>query len=279
MIRRIYNFLLLFREYAVFSLLLVVSLILMALNDNTQIRHIRGVATVMFGLVQEELAFIPRYFSLRSENDILRRMNVDLADEASQLREAKFENDRLRRLLGFKEMSRYPLIPATVVGKNLILLRNTLTLNAGKLEGVIPQMPVVGDGGLVGVVAHVSNHFSIVRILYNADFRASAKTERGRVDGILAWDGEELALTNVAKNLDVVAGDTLITSEYSSTYPPNIRIGTVREVDDQPGSLFKRVLVTPGVDFVKLEEVFVVSYLPDSDRTELEQSLQQKSRR
>ncbi len=279
MFKRLYNLVLLFKEYAVFSLLLVVSLVLMTLNDNTQIRHIRGVATVVFGVAQEQLAFLPRYFSLRKENDILRRMNVDLADEASQLHEAKLENDRLRRLLVFKDASHYPLIAARVVGKNLTLLRNTLTLNAGKLDGVLVHMPVVGDGGLVGVLSGVSDHYSVVRILYNADFRASAKSLRARVDGILAWDGENLLLTNVAKNLDIVAGDTLITSEYSSTYPPNIRIGTVSEVAEQQGSLFKRVLVSPGVDFVKLEEVFVVSYIPDSERSDLEQSLQQKLRR
>ena len=279
MFNRIYNFVLLFKEYAVFSLLLVVSLVLMALNDNTQIRHIRGVATVVLGVGQDQLAFVPRYFSLRKENDILRRMNVDLADEASQLREAKLENDRLRRLLGFKEASHHSLVVAKVVGKNLTLLRNTLTLNVGKLDGVLPHMPVVGDGGLVGIVSNVSDHYSIVRILYNTDFRASAKSQRARVDGILAWDSEDLVLTNVAKNLDIVVGDTLITSDYSSTYPPNIRIGTVSEVSEQRGSLFKRVLVSPGVDFVKLEEVFVVSYIPNPERSELEQSLQQRLRR
>jgi rod shape-determining protein MreC len=279
MFKRIYNFVLLFKEYAVLSLLLVVSLVLMALNDNTQIRHIRGVATVAFGIVQDQLAFVPRYISLRKENDILRRMNVDLADEASQLREAKLENDRLRRLLGYKETSRHTLVAAKVIGKNLTLLRNTLTLNTGKLDGILPQMPVVGDGGLVGVIATTSDHFSVARILYNADFRASAKSLRKRVDGIIAWDGTALILTNVAKNLDIIVGDTLITSDYSSTYPPNIRIGTVSEVTEQQGSLFKRIVVSPGVDFVKLEEVFVVSYVPDSERSDLEQPLQQKSRR
>jgi rod shape-determining protein MreC len=279
MLRRLYNLALIFKEYAVLSFLLVVSLILMALGDNTQIRHIRGVATVGFGLVQEQLAFIPRYFSLRSENDMLRRMNIDLADEASRFREARIENDRLRKLLTLKESSRYPLIAGKVVGKNLTLLRNTMTLNVGKLNGVLPSMPIVADGGLVGVISSVSDHYSVVRILLNADFRASAKVERSRVDGILAWDGDDLNLSNVAKTLDVVPGDTVITSDYSSMYPPNIRIGVVREVSEQQGSLFKKVYITPGVNFVRLEEVFVLAYLPDSERTDLEQPGPQKTRR
>ncbi|MGA3243114.1 MAG: rod shape-determining protein MreC [Bacteroidota bacterium] len=279
MFKRLYNLALIFKEYAVLSLLLVVSLILMALGDNTQIHHIRSVATVAFGVVQEELSFIPRYFGLRSENDMLRRMNIDLADEASRLREARLENDRLKKLLDLKESYHYPVITGKVIGKNLTLLRNTITLNIGKLNGVAPHMPVVGDGGLVGVISSVNDHYSVVRILLNADFRASAKVLRSRIDGIIAWDGDDLMLSNVAKTLDVVAGDTVITSEYSSTYPPNIRVGVVHEVSEQQGSLFKKVYVSPGVNFVRLEEVFVLSYLPDPERTELDQPTPQKTRR
>jgi rod shape-determining protein MreC len=279
MFKRIYNLALVFKEYAVLSVLLVVSLILMALGDNAQLRHVRGVATVAFGVVQEQLSFIPRYFGLRGENDILRRMNVDLADEASQSREARQENDRLKKLIGLRESYRYPVIAGKVISKNLTLLRNTITLNVGKFNGVLPHMPVVGDGGLVGIVSSVNDHYSVVRILLNTDFRASAKLERSRVDGILAWDGNNLILANVAKTLDVMAGDTVITSDYSSTYPPNIRVGVVQEVSEQQGSLFKSVYVSPGVNFVRLEEVFVLLYLPDSERLDLEQPTPQKTRR
>jgi len=188
MFKRIYDFILLFKEYAVLSLLLILSLILMALNDNTQVRHIRGVATVVLGLVQEQIAFIPRYVALRNENDMLRRMNFDLADEANRLREAKLENIRLRQAIGLREELPYTVIAAKVVGKNLTLLRNTITLNVGALDSVRPRMPVMGDGGLVGVVSHVTDHYSVVRILLNVNFRASAKIQRSRVDGILAWD-------------------------------------------------------------------------------------------
>jgi rod shape-determining protein MreC len=278
MFKRLYNIALIFKEYAVLAALLIVSLVLMALGDNAQIRHIRSIATVSFGIIQEQISFIPRYFALRSENDMLRQLNIDLSDEASRLREARLENDRLRTLLGLKESYHYPVIAGKVVGKNLTLLRNTITLNVGSTNGVQVHMPVVGDRGLVGVISGVNDHFSIVRILLNADFRASAKVERSRVDGIVAWDGDDLILTNIAKTLDVVAGDTVITSDYSSTYPPNIPIGIVHAVSEQQGSLFKKVYVSPGVSFVKLEEVFVVTYLPDTERLELEQPAPPKKR-
>jgi len=279
MFKRLYDIILLFKEYAVLTGLLIASLILMALTDNVQIRHVRGVATVALGIVQEQLAFIPRYFGLRSENDLLRTMNINLADEVNQLREARLENIRLRELLGMKQSLPYKLIAGRVIGKDLTLLRNTITLDVGKLDSVRVSMPVVGDGGLVGVVSSVSDHYAVVRILLNVDVRASAKVQRSRVDGIIAWDGTSLMLTNVSKTLDVQAGDVIITSEYSSTYPPGIRIGVVSEVTEQRGTLFKRVIVTPSVNFVKLEEVFVVTYLPSSERLALEQPAPPRNRR
>lgn len=279
MLQRLYDILYQFKEYAVLAALLAASLALLALNDNPQMKRLRSMATVAFGLIQEQVIFIPHYFSLESENELLRRENVQLADEANRLREAKLENIRLRRLLGLKGQIPFDVIAGDIVGKNLTLLRNTLTINVGKSDGIEPLMPVLGDGGLVGLVISVSEHYAIVNLLLNIDFRASAKVERSRVDGIIAWDGRHLFLKNVAKTLDVKVGDVVLTSSYSSTFPPDIRIGVVGDVETQPGTLFQTIIVTPSVDFVRLEEVFVLTTVPDKERTDLEHRDIQKPKR
>ena len=279
MLQRIYDILYEFKEYAVLALLVAASLVLLALNDNAQIKRVRSAVSVAFGLLQQQVIFIPNYFSLESENRVLRETNIELADEANRLREAKLENLRLRQLLGLKDRLPFNLISGSVIGKNLSLLRNTLTLDIGDADGVKPFMPVVGDGGLVGLVVAVTPHHAIVNLLLNIDFRASAKIERSRVDGIIAWDGKNLVLKNVAKTLDVKAGDVVITSSYSSSYPADIRIGIVNEVREQPGTLFKLIVVVPSVDFVKLEEVFVLTTLPDEERVDLEKHLTAKPSR
>lgn len=279
MIQRLYDILFQFKEYVVLSLFIAVSLGLLAVNDNPQVKRLRAMATVSFGLIQQQVIFIPNYFSLERENTMLRRTNIELADEANQLREAKLENLRLRQLLGLKERLPYDIVAGKVIGKNLTLLRNTLTLNIGEADGVMLHMPVVGDGGLVGLIVSVSQHYAIVNVLPNIDFRASAKIQRSRVDGIIAWDGRNLILKNIAKTLDVKAGDVVITSPYSSTYPPDIRIGVVSDVREQPGTLFKSMYVLPSVDFVKLEEVFVLTSIPDEERIETEKRPTQKATR
>jgi rod shape-determining protein MreC len=278
-LQRLYDIFYQFKEYVVLSVLIAASLVLLALNDNPQMRRLRSVATISFGLLQEQVIFIPQYFSLESENQLLRRTNIELADEASRLREAKLENVRLRQLLGLKTQVPFDVVAGQVIGKNLTLLRNTLTIDIGEADGIQPLMPVIGDGGLVGIVVSTSQHYAIVNLLVNIDFRASAKVERSRVDGILAWDGKSLHLDNVAKTLDVKVGDVVLTSSYSSTFPPDIRIGVVNRVKEQPGTLFKSIFITPSVDFVKLEEVFVLTSVPDSERVKLEQSDTQRPKR
>jgi rod shape-determining protein MreC len=271
MLQRLYDILYQFREYAILSCLVVLSFLLMLLNDNPQIKQIRAITTVVFGVMQEKLSFIPTYIGLKSENELLRRINIELADETQRLREAKLENLRLRQLLSLKDQLSYKLIAARVVNKNLTLLRNTITLDVGSADGIQQQMPVVTDAGLVGLVTSVSEHYSVVNILLNTDFRASAKIQRSRVDGIIAWDGKTLNLKNVPKTRDIKIGDVIATSGYSNIFPLDIRVGLVSDTREQAGSVFKSITVTPGVDFVKLEEVYVIAYTPDTERIELEQ--------
>lgn len=279
MLDKLYTLFLLFKEYILFTLLIVVSLLLLTLNDNRQVKQLRAVSSVLFGVVQEQVSFIPKYFRLKKENELLRRRNIELADEANRLREAKLESARLRGLVELKEESPFRFIAADIVGKNLLLSRNTLTLNVGQEDGVLPSMPVVNHDGLIGVVVAATQNFSVVNLLLNVDFRASAKVQRSRVDGIIAWDGSEVLLNNVPKTQDVKVGDVVQTSEYSKTYPTGIRIGIIRNVSDQSGSLFKRVVVEPSVDFSRLEEVFIVASVPNEERTRLEQSIISTRRR
>jgi rod shape-determining protein MreC len=276
MLERLYHLLILFKEYLVLAGLLVLSLMLLVLNDNTQVHRLRTLATVSLGVLQEQLSIIPSYFYLKSENEALRRMNIQLADEVHRLRDARLENIRLRQLLGLKDRVPDRMIAAKVVNKNLTLLRNTLTLNVGEADGVKPMMPVINEAGAVGVVVSTSRHYSIVNLLLNTSFRVSAKVERSRVDGIVAWDGSDLLLKNVVKTMDVMPGDVVVTSEYSSTFPPNIRVGVVARVTEQPSTLFKKIILIPSVDVVRLEELFVLVRVPDEERLRLERETTKK---
>ena len=263
-----------FKEYLILALLVVVSVIILISNDTSQIRAIRARTIGLIGLLQSTLSIIPNVFEMQHENEVLHQINVNLSDEVSRLREARIENLRLREMLGLREHASFNLIAADVVGKNLNLLRNTITLSIGEDDGVKPDMPIISESGLVGKIIASSSHYSIGQLMLNVDFRASAKIQRSRVDGIVAWGGGDLLLLkNVTLTQDVKEGDLVLSSEYSTLFPPNLVIGTVSNVSDQTGSLFKAIDISPAVSFSALEHVFVIKALQDSERVSFENKI------
>lgn len=242
----------------------------MLLNDNTQVRYIRSVTIAVVGFMQESFSFIPNISALQDENKLLRKINVNLADEVSQLREAKLENIRLRSMIALRETSTVRVTAAKIVAKNLNLLRNTITLDIGESDSVKIGNPIITGEGLVGRIVATSSHFSIAQLILNVDFRASAKIQRTRTDGIVAWDGNSLVLKNIVKSSDVKVGDAVVTSEYSNAFPNGVKIGIVSAVTDIPNNLFKKVELIPTVNLTQTEEVFVVDFLPSLERMALE---------
>lgn len=254
----------------IFSMLLLISLVLVFQNENVQIRYLRAVAVGVIGTIQNTFSFIPNIFELEKENRTLRETNINLSTEVSQLKESKLENLRFNQMLEFKLEKRIGMIPGKVIGKSLIQTRNTITLNIGSDDSVKEGMTVITDKGLVGKIIGTSGSFSIAQILLNKELKVSAKDQRSRVDGIISWEGEfDVMMKNVSKSADVMAGDVVITSEYSNTFPPGIPIGYVTSVGTVD-NLFKKIDIRTFVDFETLEEVFILKHLPDKERMELE---------
>ena len=103
----------------------------------------------------------------------------------------------------------------------------------------------------------------------------SARIQRSRVNGIIRWTGGSDAHDQRPEDLDVRPGDMIITSEFSSLFPPGIRIGVVSATRHIPGELFQEIDVSPSVDFDRLEEVFVATVMPDTSRIVLQRRLQE----
>lgn len=268
--RRLIDIIIQFKEYLILIILSIVSFALLSSNDNIQIRALRSYTLGAMGFFHDVVSVIPNVFELKRENEILRQLNVNLSDEVSRLRELRLENLKLRQMIGLKERKDFRFIPADIIGKDLHLLRNTITLNVGELDSIKPDMAIISESGLVGRIITTSSRYSIGQLMLNKDFRASAKVQRSRVDGIISWDGGNyLILLNVAKTQDVKEGDIVITSEYSTMFPRNIKIGVVSKVAFQKGNLFKEIEVIPAVDFSMLEQVFVVISQPDSELVSL----------
>lgn len=262
-----------FRAYLIFALFVTLSVALMTQNNNKQIRALQSFAIAFIGYTQDAFSFLPNPFALERQRNTLQELNVSLSEEVSFLRSAALENLHLRTMLAFRERSNRTLVAADIVGKNIHLMRNTITLNIGKENGIKQNMPIITETGLVGRIIAVSDNYSLGQILLHRESRVSATVERSRVNGIVAWNGGlQLVLKNIVKSVDIKPGDRIVTSPFSSLYPRNIEIGIVSSVYHVPETIFQEVGITPSVDFATVERVFVIISKDDSERNAFEQT-------
>jgi rod shape-determining protein MreC len=259
-----------FKEYIILVLLLILSLITLSLNDKPAVKKVHALAFGAFAYATSIISNVINTAKIESENERLRRVNAELMLQVNKLREYGIVNEELKNLLALKDTSSYPLIPATIVSKSLTKSQSTITMNIGEKKGVQQGMPVINDQGLVGIVHSTSEDYSIARTLKNIDLKVTVKDERSRVNGIMKWNGENLVIIDVPKTYDVEAGDRIITSELSSIIPVPIAVGVITGLDKVEGGIFNEVKVQPFVDFISVENVFVLAIVQSKQKNDLE---------
>ena len=127
----LYALLRLFREYIVFTLLTGLSLFLIANSDSAPVQVLRSFSIITFASFQSGSSQIANLFTSSQDAQTLRDVNVTLMEEVMQLRQLRQENLELRRKIGFRDRVSFPLVPAEIIGKNLSLGQNMITIAAG----------------------------------------------------------------------------------------------------------------------------------------------------
>ncbi|GAB4331010.1 MAG: rod shape-determining protein MreC [Calditrichia bacterium] len=250
-----------------FLFYLLLSLWLMQYNDVEALRNVR---LIMLKLVAWENSMENKFALLQDraqENKILRQKNLALAVENQRLQESLIENIRLRKLLQFKKDPAYRYISSRVIGYGAESAVQSIVLDVGKNEGIYKNYPVITPEGLVGKIILSEPEQSIAQILLDRNMLVSARLQKSREVGVVAWTGNFwLNLNYVPKHVAVEPGELVITSGLSRIYPKGIKIGVVAEVEEDQYNLFKRIKVKPAVNFNSLEEVFVLA--PQDSLTE-----------
>jgi len=268
--QKIYEFFIKFRDYIVYTSLVVISLSLISLGDFTTIGGLRASIVALVGFINEKVFIFPNILALKKENQILRELNIELSNEITRNYLAEKENRELRKLLELKQKTTQNITFCDVVGIEKIGNKNYLIINKGKADGLDFGMIVRTDAGLVGTIAASSNGYSIVETIYNPDVHISVILANSSLKGILTYDGvRDLIIDNIPKTLEVKKGEEVLTSNFSSRFPPDIPIGKVERIEIPRSSLFYRVVVKPYAYYSQVQQVVVIKELPDTNKINL----------
>lgn len=202
-------------------------------------------------------------FDARSENAQLRQEAEKLRNEVVSLREAEAENERLREMLGFTNQPSYPEdyqhVTARVIGRSASAWNATITINIGSDDGVAMGQSVVNGQGLVGQVSAVATNSAQVLLITDNTSHVEAKLQQGAAAGtVIGGINGMLEMDFVDKDAKAEQSEVVVTSGTGQLFVKGIPIGVVDEVSNQEIEYFKRISITPFVDFNRLEEVMVL---------------------
>ncbi len=219
---------------------------------------------------------ITNYFALKSDNEQLAEENIILQNRINQL-----ENQLATvAMADYVEADRdLTYISARVINASTNRQHNYLTLNKGRRDGVNVDMGVINQDGVVGVVCAVSEHFSLVIPLLNTDISISSKFARNGYVGSLHWEGRNITqagLYDVARHMEVLKGDTIVTSGLSSIFPANILVGYVEQTELTDHDAYHHIHVRLAVDFKRLQYVKIIANHNQAEQVSLEESIQDK---
>lgn len=216
---------------------------------------------------------IQTYSQLRAVNDDLALENQRLHSELMRLQQSKpvapvaYQADSL-----FANRFQYRV--AKVMNNTTQLANNTLTINKGTDDGIQPGMGVISSTGLVGKVRFCNQHFSVVTSILHSEFRISSRLVKANEIGSTRWEGADpriMTLLDISRYKPVSKGDSVVTSEYNSTFPPGILIGRVRNVGIRPDQTFHDINVDVATNFSNLSYVYVVTNKLEAEQKQIEQ--------
>ena len=192
---------------------------------------------------------------MEAENEQLKKENAELRRANIAMAEFYAENQRLTKLLQYKEhVPEQKLLPAKVVGRNMGDLQDVVIIDRGSADGLDKEMAVVTGDGIVGLVEEVYPAAAKVMLITSSRCKIGARVICGR-----SMENMPLEMEHLPREADVRKGDVVITSGFSGRHPAGLVIGTVRETSPEAAGLLLNADVDPAVDSSKVEEVFVVT--------------------
>ena len=261
--------------FFLFLVLETIAFYLIIRNNRFQNTSVFNSSNTISGNIYQSYSNITDYLYLKKDNELLAAQN------------AKLQTFSVNSFITFKNdeysvndpvyKQKYIYTQAKVINNSINKRNNYLTLNAGRLQHIEPEMAVIAADGVVGIVKDVSDNFSSVMSLLNKNTMISCKLKKGGYFGSLIWEGGNPAiaiLNDIPKHARISVGDTIITSGASPIFPEGIMAGTINRFELEEGNNFYSVEVKLSTDFGRLSYVYVIKNLMKQEQIDLEKATQ-----
>lgn len=270
------------RSRAVLTLLVLASVTIITLDarhdtSGSPVDPLRSAVGSVLGPVEDgastalhPLTSIPEHFgdvgTLRHDNAALQSRIDTLTTRLRAEQANKQRNVELDRIGEFAAVQDYDVVPAQVIAMGPAQsFSRTVTIDAGRQQGVVPDLTVINGEGLVGRVIAANATTATVLLIVDRDSTVGGRLSRSMELGFLTGDGSlsgtgTLELSLVDHSVSPRVGDEVVSwgSHNHAPYLPGVPIGKVISVHSSPADLTQTAQIRPYVDFSSLDVVGVV---------------------
>ncbi|OWP84186.1 rod shape-determining protein MreC [Flavobacterium davisii] len=267
--QQILNFIIKNSTRLLFLLLLAISLTLTIQSHSYHRSQIVNSANVVTGSVYEKVNEIETYFSLQNQNN-------KLAKENAYLRELLFnKKDSIFPLPkdSVKGYDKLEIIQSKVVNNSYNKTENYLTINSGSIKGIKPDMGVISNEGIVGVIEKTSPNYSTVISVLNLKSKINAKVKRTNHFGSLIWKAKNAGyaqLVEIPRLASVKKGDTIVTGGRSTIFPENIPVGIIDRIYMDTETNYYTLDIRLFTDMTNLNHVYIIKNKDAAEINKLE---------
>ena len=222
------------------------------------INGIGSYLTQLFDGTRSAQALAEENRKLQEEIAALKEENAVYAQQVSEL-------VRLESLLDLSaEYPDYEKIGAQVIAKDPGNWYNYLIVDKGSKDGVEPDMNVLANGGLFGIVTETGENWARIRAIIDDESNISAMV--AETSDLCTVTGSLIDYNNGAirfyglRDVNDLAreGDRIVTSHISGKYLPGFTIGYIDTLSRDSNNLTKSGRIIPSASFANVREVMII---------------------
>jgi rod shape-determining protein MreC len=195
-----------------------------------------------------------RLAELEAENEFLRAENLQLKENENEIR-------ILSGLVNYAQSQpEAKYLAANKIGSDTSPFLTYLIFDKGSDDGVTRGMPVVTGDGLVGRVVEVSATACKVLLITDPTSAVASRLQKSREEGMVIGQlGSGLEMQFITQQARIDTGEVVLTSGLAGAYPPGIVVGYVSGVEQLNFEVLQKAILTPAVDFSRLEIVLIIT--------------------
>ena len=201
---------------------------------------------------------VQNFKDLKAQNDQLLVENARLERWQHVAQRLEAENRSLRALNAFVPPPSLRFVTARVIADASGPFVRSVTIGAGKRDGVVRGAAAISGEGLAGMVVEAGERHARVLLISDLNSMVPVMVERTRDPAVLAGNNTRaMTLVYLPQNAQVHPGDRIVTSGHGGVLPAGLPVGAVTAISDT------EVKVTPFIDWDRLEYLRLLTRLEE----------------